>query len=84
MNTTKLELEESKIDSTDDDDFPFVLCTPTKKDNDEVDAQDTIFEEDESPRLMLMHFPSSLVLVVHTSVLLAGIKNRSVCAPTLP
>ncbi|KAK1732293.1 hypothetical protein QTG54_017028 [Skeletonema marinoi] len=53
MNTTKLQVEErKKIDSKDDDDFPFVLCTPTKNDNDEIDAQDTIFEEDKSPRLM--------------------------------
>ena len=51
MNTTKL--EESKIDSKDDNDFPFVLCTPTKLDDiDEVDAQDSMFDEDESPRLM--------------------------------
>eukprot|EP00985_Skeletonema_marinoi_P009877 scaffold4647_cov80-Skeletonema_marinoi.AAC.2 len=32
----------------------FALCTPTKNDNDEIDAQDTIFGEDKSPRLM--HF----------------------------
>mmetsp|Transcript_22957 Transcript_22957/g.35224 ORF Transcript_22957/g.35224 Transcript_22957/m.35224 type:complete len:192 (-) Transcript_22957:297-872(-) len=51
MNTTKL--EETKIESKDDNDFPFVLCTPTKlDDNDEVDAQDSMFDEDESPRLM--------------------------------
>ena len=50
MNTTKL--EESKIDSKDDDDFPFVLSTPTKNGIDEVDAQDSMLHEDESPRLM--------------------------------
>ena len=82
MNTTKLQVEERKIDSKDDDDFPFVLCTPTKNDNDEIDAQDTIFEEDKSPRLM--HFFLKPRPRARASVLLAGIKNRSVCAPTLP
>ena len=41
-------LDETKIDPKDGD-IPFILCTPTKNDNDEVAL--ILFDAEESPRL---------------------------------